>query len=458
MRLSFDRGTLLIDEPAAAARPGSLPGVLWDPRVRRFRAPAWRYRDLQAALRNRGVPFEDGVLARPAAQPRAAWKPIELRPYQQAALLAWRGANSRAVLVLPTGSGKTRIACAAMALASSRALCLVPTRALLHQWHDEIERHYSGPVGCIGDGKRRVEDVSVTTFESAYRTMSRLGRRFELLVVDEVHHFGCAVRDEALEMCAAPLRLGLTATPCRGDPAARVEELVGPTVYETAIGDLAGRWLADFDVVVLRLRLDTEERARYEMEIAAFRKVHRRFREMELGGSWQQFVAAASRSDEGRKALAAWRQARRMLAFTRAKRETLHSLLRQHHQNKVLVFTWDNETAYQIAREHLVMPITCDISRREREQALSWFRSGQLRALVSAQVLNEGIDVPDADVAIVVGGALGEREHVQRVGRLLRPRDGKRAVVYELVTIATTETRQSARRRRGLAASASTGV
>ena len=64
MRLSFDRGTLLIDEPAAAARPGSLPGVLWDPRVRRFRAPAWRYRDLQAALRNRGVPFEDGFRGR----------------------------------------------------------------------------------------------------------------------------------------------------------------------------------------------------------------------------------------------------------------------------------------------------------------------------------------------------------------------------------------------------------
>jgi superfamily II DNA or RNA helicase len=458
MRLSFDRGTLLIDKPAAADRPGSLPGVLWDPRVKRFRAPAWRYRDLRAALRNCSAPFEDSVLARPAAQPRAVWKPIELRPYQQAALLAWRSAGSRGLLVLPTGSGKTRIACAAMALADSRALCLVPTRALLHQWHSEIARHYSGPVGCIGDGERRVEAVTVTTFESAYRTMSRLGRQFELLVVDEVHHFGCAVRDEALEMCAAPLRLGLTATPCRGDSAARLEELLGPTVYQTAIGDLAGRWLADFDVVVLRLRLDAQERARYEMEIAAFRKVHRRFRELDPGGSWQQFVAAASRSAEGRLALAAWRQARRMLAFTRAKRETLRSLLQQHRQSKVLVFTWDNETAYQVAREHLVMPITCDISRREREQALSWFRSGQLRALVSAQVLNEGIDVPDADVGIVVGGALGEREHVQRVGRLLRPRDGKRAVVYELVTVATTETRQSARRRRGLAASASTGV
>ena len=97
------------------------------------------------------------------------------------------------------------------------------------------------------------------------------------------------------------------------------------------------------------------------------------------------------------------------------------------------------------------MPITCEISRRERNQALAAFRAGKLKALVSARVLNEGIDVPDADVAIIVGGTFGEREHVQRIGRLLRPVPGKRAVIYELVTLATTETRQAKERRRGLA-------
>ena len=65
-------------------------------------------------------------------------------------------------------------------------------------------------------------------------------------------------------------------------------------------------------------------------------------------------------------------------------------------------------------------------------------------------MLNEGIDVPDADVAIVVGSAFGEREHVQRVGRLLRPAPGKRAVVYELVTAATSEVWRAAARRRAL--------
>ncbi|HXJ83714.1 MAG TPA: helicase-related protein [Candidatus Methylomirabilis sp.] len=75
-----------------------------------------------------------------------------------------------------------------------------------------------------------------------------------------------------------------------------------------------------------------------------------------------------------------------------------------------------------------------------------------MHTLVSARVLNEGLDVPDADVAVVVGGTLGERAHVQRVGRLLRPCAGKRAIVYELVTRDTIEVSQALRRRRGLVA------
>jgi superfamily II DNA or RNA helicase len=163
-------------------------------------------------------------------------------------------------------------------------------------------------------------------------------------------------------------------------------------------------------------------------------------------------VSAASQTAEGRAALRAWRRTGQLLGFTRAKAEAVKALLARHHESKVLVFTADNAAAYAIAREHLIMPITSEIGRRERERALSAFREGKLRALVSARVLNEGIDVPDADVAIIVGGTLGEREHVQRVGRLLRPSPGKRATVYELVTLATSEARRAAERRRGLAA------
>ena len=81
---------------------------------------------------------------------------------------------------------------------------------------------------------------------------------------------------------------------------------------------------------------------------------------------------------------------------------------------------------------------------------LDRFRAGTAPVLVSSQVLDEGLDVPEADLAIIVGGTGSARRHVQRIGRVLRPRIGKRAHVYELATSATTEIDQVRRRHRGL--------
>ena len=443
MRLAFDHGTLLLE----GSPPHGLPGVRWDPRTGSHRAPAHRYRELRAALRRAGLTVEDEVLEAPGELAR--WHAVELRPYQQAAFAAWH-AQQRGLIVMPTGSGKTRVACAAMGACHVPALCLVPTRALMHQWAAELQRHYPGPIGLLGDRQRQLAAVTVSTFESAYRQMARIGNQFGLLVVDEVHHFGNGVRDEALEMCGAPRRLALTATAPDGSARLRVEQLMGPCVCELRVADLAGKWLADFDNIVLRVALSERERARYDHAVGLFRAAYANFHALHPEGSWREFTAFAQRGQSGREALAAFRRSRQLTSYPSGKRRVLGALLREHRGQRCLVFTADNTTAYAIAREHLIMPITCDIERRERDAALSAFRAGALRALVSAQVLNEGIDVPDAEVAIVVGGVRGQREHVQRVGRLLRPVPGKRAVVYELVADDTHEERKALERRRAL--------
>jgi superfamily II DNA or RNA helicase len=177
----------------------------------------------------------------------------------------------------------------------------------------------------------------------------------------------------------------------------------------------------------------------------------RQFFRYARAATWRDFQNAAIRTDEGRRALAAWRRSRKLVAFTEAKQAALARLLAEHQGDRLLVFTADNDTAYRIAREHCIMPITRDIGRVERRDALERFHTGEFGALVSAQVLNEGIDVPDAKTAILVAGRLGTREYLQRVGRLLRPAPEKQALVYELVTRNTHEIRGSLRRRRELA-------
>lgn len=445
-RIAFDRGTLVIEVDGALI---NVPGVLWDRRVGVYRAPAMLLGRVRDALSRAGFALSEAVAS--TGERPASWTAADLRPYQEAAIDAWELGGRRGIVVLPTGSGKTHVALAVMARTGLRTLCLVPTRALLEQWTTQIARAYPGVVGCYGDGRHDLAAVTVATFESAYRHMDQLGDRFELLIVDEAHHFGSGARDEALEMCIAPARLGLTATPPRGDALRRLDELLGPRVFELSVGDLAGTFLASFDRITLPVELDPAERTLYERLRARFHEVHREFLRLRPDGRWSDFVALASRSEGGRAALAAWRDSRQLLTYPRAKRRAVAALLARHRGSRVLVFTADNETAYDIAREQLVMPLTCDIDRRERSAALAGFQDGTFRALVSARVLNEGIDVPDADVAIVVGGAQGEREHVQRVGRLLRPRPGKRALVYELVCAGTTETRQATRRQRALA-------
>jgi superfamily II DNA or RNA helicase len=449
MHLQFDRGTILVGDVPSALDLTDAPGLLWDARVQAHRAPAFAYPRLTRWLRDRGFTFDAAGLGN--HEPTRGWADPGLREYQAAALSAWELARRRGLIVLPTGSGKTRIALAAMAATRLPALCLVPTRVLLEQWRQEIATVYLDQVGCYGEGRREVAPVTVATYESAYRHMHRIGHRFGLLIVDEVHHFGCGFRDEALEMALADARLGLTATPPRNPThAARLADLVGPTVYELAIGDLTGRFLASFDLVTLPVNLTHEERVHYTNLYGRFTTAYAAFHQKLPQATWADFVRAAGRSLEGRQALAAWREARRLLALTQAKRDTLRALLERHGTARMLVFTADNASAYAIAREHLIMPLTCDIGRQERDQVLDAFRQGQLRALVSARVLNEGLDVPDADVAVIVGGALGEREHVQRIGRLLRPGPGKRALVYELVTRQTLEVSQAWRRRQGL--------
>jgi superfamily II DNA or RNA helicase len=448
MRLLFDRGTLVLR--GTLTETAGLPGILWDSRVGVWRAPACCYRELSRELARRYDDFQDDV--RPELETTPPVTCPELRPYQDAAVAAWERAGRRGIIVLPTGAGKTRAAIAAMARTRLRTLCLVPTRVLMAQWVHTLAEAGFKSIGEYGDGRRIEQPVTVATFASAFRNVETLGNRFDLLVIDEVHHFGAGGGDETLEMCTAVARLGLSATLPEDDVRrVRLDALVGPEVYRASVEELAGRYLATFELVTVSVSLSSSEQRAYDTELSVFRPMCRAFFESAPGASWSDFVTAAGRSDAGRRALSAWRRSRVIVRYCAEKRAAVRDLFLRHRDARILVFAADNETAYAIAREHLIQPITCDIGAAERARALQRFSRGELRILVSARVLNEGLDVPAADIAIVVGGSQGSREYIQRVGRVLRPSEGKRALVYDLVTRGTFEVPRVSRHRRALA-------
>jgi superfamily II DNA or RNA helicase len=449
MRIRFDRGTLVLDQIERGLDLLQSLGAKHDGELVAWRLPAETLSELRGRLSAARVPFTD-TLGQPTLQD--TWILPELRWYQRDALAAWRDAGDRGVVALPTGAGKTLVAVAAIAALSVPTLILVPTRILLDQWLRTLEVMWPYPAGRLGDGEYRVAPITVATYASAITWAPRIGDRFGLVIVDEAHHVGAWCPREILEMLVAPSRLGLTATP---SDAPYVARHIGPLVYNLAIEDLVGDALAHYTLETIPIALTVDERRRYNELRGEFAAFYAQQARAAPGLLWREFLHIARKSERGRAAIAAWRGSRALVAYPAGKRAAVRDVLERHRTDRTLVFTADNATAYAIARELLVMPITCDIGRAERTTALERFRSGETPVLVSAQVLDEGFDLPDAEIAIVVGGTSSTRRHIQRIGRLLRPRPDKHALVYELVVQQTSEVQQAKHRRTGLSSAGS---
>jgi len=444
--LTFEEGTIRVNAPEDVL--DALAGVENDPRSQSGRAPAFRHTTLRAALDERGLAYDDRVLS--LADTGALDAAYELRKYQADALDAWHDADDRGVLELPTGSGKTVIGIGAMEDLETATLVVVPTVDLLAQWRRELETEFDVPVGQLGGGEQRVEPVTVSTYDSAYLRADELGDRFGLVVFDEVHHLGGEGYREIARLLAAPARLGLTATFERPDGAHEVvEELVGPLVHQVDVDDLAGEHLADYDIKRIEVALSPEERERYEEHQSTFTDYLQQSNiQLRSGSDYQELVKRSGNDPRAREALLAKQRAREVMMNADAKLDALERLLDRHRDDRVIVFTAHTDLVYRLSERFLIPAITHETGASEREEVLERFREGDYSRVVTANVLDEGVDVPDANVAVVLSGSGSEREFTQRLGRILRPKDdGGRALLYEVVTEETAEERVARRRR-----------
>ncbi|MGA7118937.1 MAG: DEAD/DEAH box helicase family protein [Polyangiaceae bacterium] len=444
--VSFVSGTLELRAwPEGVALP---PNCAWDDRTGCHRAPGLAYADVVRTLVVTKTPYEDGA-RRYTELTGGARVHRDPRPYQSEALSAWIAHRGRGVVVLPTGAGKSHVALLAIEAKKRSTLVVAPTLDLVRQWFDLLAATFGTHVGLVGGGEHDVQPLTVTTYDSAFIHMEHLGARFGLIVFDECHHLPSSAYALAARASLAPFRLGLTATPERSDGRdAELDHLLGPIVYRKDIVELSGDYLAEYDVEHVSIELSPEERAEHDAERGIYRDfLRRRGIRMSDPSGWGQFIIQASQSADGRRAMSAYRRQRELAFAPAAKLVYLEHLLHEHRRDRAILFTQDNATAYAIARRFLVPVITHQTKVRERSAILAGLAEGSYRAVATSKVLNEGVDVPDANVAVILSGSSSVREHVQRLGRILRKKADKRAVLYELVTEATTETYTSDRRR-----------
>jgi superfamily II DNA or RNA helicase len=416
----------------------------------RWRCEAYRYHSILSWMKEQGIRN---------AIPR--WQHLtldlhdtrELHDYQLNALDAWKQANGRGSIVLPTGAGKTLVAVHAIRHVNASTVVLVPTTSLLYQWYALLTNVFQTEIGVYYSSEKRILPLTVTTYHSAGDLIAEYGNTFKLLICDEVHHLPAKTWGEAALMTPAPYRLGLTATyPEEHEQVGerwRLDELIGPIVFTQQLESLVGKQLAEYRTQRVRVDLTPQERADYETLLEAYLGfVRDRELQRKHGAGWLRELMRLSAIDpHARRAMLARRQLLNILESCQGKSSALEALLREHAGERILIFTESNAVAYKIAHQYLVPVISHETGVAERKHILDAFQAGRYSVIATSKVLNEGIDVPEAKVAIVVGGGVSKREYLQRLGRILRKKEPLQAVLIELLVRNTIEEGKVQRRR-----------
>jgi len=440
IRIWFDKGTLLLKGAIGT------PYGKWDPRVSGFRIKALHYQDVLTYFKESEITYEDYVQKLP---PRETMKSkIILRPYQTQALSKWRKAQKKGVLVLPTAAGKTYIALEAINLLKTQTLIVVPTLDLIDQWRTRIKECLSAESGAVGGGQNTIRMITVATYDSAYLQAAVLGNKFMLLVFDEVHHLASPSYMQIAEMYIAPYRMGLTATLERIDERHKLlPRLIGDIVCNVEVEELTGKHLAPYTYEKVFVELSPREQLLYKKEMATFRRYLReKGIRMRSPKDFQRFIMRSGRDPRAREALLARNRALKLAMNSKEKIRALGKQLVLNRNEKTLIFTLHTELVYAVSRHFLIPAITYLTPKQERREILENFRKGNYNTIVTSQVLDEGIDVPDATVGYILSGTGSTRAYIQRLGRLLRKVEDKQARLVEIVSKETMEVRMSLRR------------
>lgn len=403
-------------------------------------------------------------------------KDIKLREYQIEAIDEWFKHNCNGIFEMATGTGKTftALSCFDKLLSTKDALCTViacPQSHLIDQWIGEIKKFYDGSivVASSKNSKWKVDlaDLIVNLYLGVINqvviltTHKSLASDFflekiheidieKLLIVDEVHGIGSQKQMLGLDDIY-DYRLGLSATPSRyfdDEGTAVINDFFGGVVFEfdltralTEINPDTGKtYLTPYIYKPIVVNLNDKELADYQ-ELSA--RIARLF--------------ATNNKDykESLEGLLFKRQ--NIINNAEEKYEAFRNILRERPNiDKLIVYCSSEQMdrIQEILNEEGVSPQHKFTQKEsaskkkkedysEREYLLKKFADGSYKALVAIKCLDEGVDVPVAENAIILSSTSNPREHIQRRGRILRNAPGKKeATIYDILVFPEEDSEQ----------------
>lgn len=384
--------------------------------------------------------------------------------WQREALAKWKAAGCRGIVEAVTGSGKTNLGMEAIAIQLAHNLksaVIVPSLALADQWVDRLEFLFpEAKIGRLGGGSQADInhcDILVATVQSASKFEMGPRSRHALLVADEVHRFGAEKFSLALED-TFDRRLGLSATWQRadGDHETYLRPYFGEVVYTLNYQRARQQdTICDFSLALVGVDLSEDEREIFD-EVSAnaarlrSNLISRHGVPAEPIAKFMKAVSEFAKGGHGRTTtqarmyLSAFSQVQRILAETSAKIECATNLgASVELSERTIAFTTTIKAAESVSGAWEDAGVASAVihsgqAQHDRRQTMAAFREGRLQALVAAKVLDEGIDVPDADVGIIVSTSRSRIQLIQRIGRILRKKPSGGSARIALLYIRNT--------------------
>ena len=371
---------------------------------------------------------------------RAIQLPFQLRPYQHEAVEALLR-RRKGIIIMPTGTGKTAIAIQCIKRIGLPTAILVPTINLAYQWRDKLREAKAYSTLFYG-GEKRISRITIFVYNSAIRHLNRL-KPFGFIIIDEVHHLAAPKLRALLDVAAEkPYALGLTSCIRRADGEEWIILRRLPVIYQMYIRDAMRKgYVSKLKIYKSPVYMTPKERALYRLYTETIQRAVIYFRVR--GYSLQEILKLNHPMVQ--KYLSALAKRKTLLSNVKAKLERVYQLVSMHPDEKILLFSESIESIEALRRYLLKKGIRAGIyhskmTLEERRRHLQLWRQGYYQTLLSVRCLEEGTDVPEVRIGIIIASGKTDRQMIQRIGRLIRPRDpSKPGVIYIVYCVGTVE-------------------